>query len=114
MAGRGPVVIAGGGRIDVSAGVVGAGVQIAVDLEHVGLRGGFEQIAAVVVNEELPRARKSARDPLRVARTTDLFIARGGRCPVLVDGRRIALAVARRIPEAINEVAIRAGRERDA
>ena len=114
MTGRGPVVIAGRGRIHVSAGVVGTRVEVAVELKNVGLRRGLEKIAAVVEYEEVACAWHPGRNPLGMARSADLFVASGGSCPILLDGRRVALAVARRIAEAIQEVPVRTGGQRDA
>ena len=42
MARSAPSVVTGGGRVDIGAGVVGAGIEVAIDFEDVGLRRRFE------------------------------------------------------------------------
>ena len=111
---RCPVVVTGGGRIHIRPCVVGARIQVAVDFENVGLRRSLEQVASVVVHQEMARARQSGGNPLRVTRSADLFVPRGASRPVLLDRRGIALAIARRVAKAVEEVAIRAGSQRDA
>jgi len=106
--------VAGVGRVHVMARVVPAGVQVRIDLHHVGLRRVLRQVLAVVEDQEVPGPLQAVGNPLDVVGAADLFGAGRGQRPVLEYLGLGALVVARRVAEAIQEIAGASGGQGDA
>ena len=106
--GRNPGEVACHRWIDIHSGIIGARIEITIDLENIRLWGGFKQIAPVVIDQKVTGTRHSGRNPSRVAGSANLLVS-SGRCgPVLLNGWGIPLAVACWIPEAVEEIPVRA------
>ncbi len=73
------------------------------------MRRALEQILAVVKDHDVPCACQTGADPVHVVRSAHLLVAGSCRVPVFQDAWRIALRVAGRIAETVQEIARRTG-----
>ena len=101
-------------RVHVATGVVAVGIEIGVDLEHVGLGHALEKVLGVVEQQQVACAGQPLVDPLDVVHAADLLVSGRRHGPVLQNSGGVTLTVACRIAEAVQQVPLRPGRQRQA